>query len=293
MDEYNAYVYLSPALLDVTDDPGFNLNPLSLDEPFTEPDRESWIVHQDEDVRYNTFRYSTNEWPHSFVSPSSLVAAGFYYEDHGDCVRCPWCNIGLCNWTPEDDPFEEHRKASEGKCWFVNTQLGGLEHAKHRYPWYRSLNARLNTFTGWRAWETKNPFDLASQGLFFAGKEDAISCFSCGGTLTDWQADSDPAVEHAKHFPECALVADRGQEADTSINIYAKTSISLAPQGPSPLTESVRDESLCLVCCANKRTAVFLPCLHNDVCGPCSEDLKGSACPMCDEPITDIILVFK
>ncbi|CAH1239730.1 BIRC2 [Branchiostoma lanceolatum] len=50
-------------------------------------------------------------WPYSApVSPRALAKAGFFYTDIADQVRCFWCDGGLKNWEPGDDPWEEHAK---------------------------------------------------------------------------------------------------------------------------------------------------------------------------------------
>ena len=49
-------------------------------------------------------------------TPSELARAGFYY--HGnfegllDCVKCFWCDLGLCLWEEGDEPAVEHRRYS-------------------------------------------------------------------------------------------------------------------------------------------------------------------------------------
>uniref|UniRef100_A0A3Q1IXZ9 RING-type E3 ubiquitin transferase n=1 Tax=Anabas testudineus TaxID=64144 RepID=A0A3Q1IXZ9_ANATE len=60
-----------------------------------------------EDSRLTTF----HNWPtEASVEPDVLARAGFFYTGHGDNVKCFYCDGGLRNWEPGDDPWQEHAK---------------------------------------------------------------------------------------------------------------------------------------------------------------------------------------
>uniref|UniRef100_A0A3Q2NRM9 RING-type E3 ubiquitin transferase n=1 Tax=Fundulus heteroclitus TaxID=8078 RepID=A0A3Q2NRM9_FUNHE len=60
-----------------------------------------------EDSRLATF----HNWPsEALVQPDVLAQAGFFYTGHGDNVKCFFCDGGLRNWEPGDDPWQEHAK---------------------------------------------------------------------------------------------------------------------------------------------------------------------------------------
>ncbi|XP_054645503.1 baculoviral IAP repeat-containing protein 7 isoform X2 [Dunckerocampus dactyliophorus] len=60
-----------------------------------------------EDSRLTTF----HNWPtEASVQPDVLARAGFFYTGHGDNVKCFYCDGGLRNWEPGDDPWQEHAK---------------------------------------------------------------------------------------------------------------------------------------------------------------------------------------
>jgi hypothetical protein len=42
------------------------------------------------------------------ITPETLSAAGFFFEGPADNVRCFWCDGGLQDWDPYDDPWKEH-----------------------------------------------------------------------------------------------------------------------------------------------------------------------------------------
>lgn len=69
-----------------------------------------------ENNRLQTF--ITGNWPVSFISPSDLAKAGFYYVFESDRVRCTFCNVVVMEWEPTDSPMTEHLKHSP-RCPFI------------------------------------------------------------------------------------------------------------------------------------------------------------------------------
>lgn len=61
------------------------------------------------------------------------------------------------------------------------------------------------------------------------------------------------------------------------------------------VTEDQEGESLCRVCCDAMTSCLFLECAHLVVCLSCARQLKdqGSPCPICRQPITRIVQVFR
>ncbi|XP_036386730.1 baculoviral IAP repeat-containing protein 7-A-like [Megalops cyprinoides] len=60
-----------------------------------------------EETRLSSFY----NWPtDAAVRPEVLAQAGFCYTGQGDNVKCFYCDGGLRNWEPGDDPWLEHAK---------------------------------------------------------------------------------------------------------------------------------------------------------------------------------------
>ena len=58
----------------------------------------------------------------------------------------------------------------------------------------------------------------------------------------------------------------------------------------------VEDNQLCVICSTNKIDTVFYPCGHKSACYECSLIIKKNykmECPMCRQPIKDLIRVFE
>lgn len=66
-----------------------------------------------ESERLKTFK----TWLYSHKKPKELAAAGFFYSNVGDGVKCFSCGGGLKHWRRGDDAWIEHAE------WFPNCQF--------------------------------------------------------------------------------------------------------------------------------------------------------------------------
>jgi len=84
-----------------------------------------------EQARLDSFK----EWPtHMTQKPLELSKSGFYYYGIKDMVKCFFCNGGLRNWDPADEPLIEHARWFP-KCPYIR-QLKGqrfIEEVRERY----------------------------------------------------------------------------------------------------------------------------------------------------------------
>merc|ERR1711953_1402356 len=72
------------------------------------------------EARLRSFR----DWPPALKQePRQLAEAGFYYIGFSDQTKCFYCDGGLRNWQPEDDPWTEHARWFS-KCGFVRLVKG-------------------------------------------------------------------------------------------------------------------------------------------------------------------------
>ena len=63
---------------------------------------------------------SYTKWPnYAAVSPVDLARAGFFYTGSNDQVQCAFCENGLRNWEPGENPLFEHRRHFP-KCGFIS-----------------------------------------------------------------------------------------------------------------------------------------------------------------------------
>ncbi|XP_048348256.1 baculoviral IAP repeat-containing protein 2 [Sphaerodactylus townsendi] len=161
-----------------------------------------------EEARLRTFQ----SWPLTFLAPSDLAKAGFYYVGPGDRVACFACGGQLGNWDPEDNAVSEHRRHFPS-CPFVKNLFGNLSLFSVANPRMQTNTARISTFTSWPMTIPVRPQQLADAGFYYVGCNDDVKCFCCDGGLRCWESGDDPWVEHAKWFPRCEyLLHEKGQE---------------------------------------------------------------------------------
>ncbi|XP_062052918.1 baculoviral IAP repeat-containing protein 2 [Lepus europaeus] len=160
-----------------------------------------------EEARFLTYHM----WPLSFLSPSELARAGFYYIGPGDRVACFACGGKLSNWEPKDDAMSEHRRHFP-KCPFLENSLETLRFSISNLS-MQTHASRMRTFMYWPSSVPVGPEQLASAGFYYVGRNDDVKCFCCDGGLRCWESGDDPWVEHAKWFPRCEfLIRMKGQE---------------------------------------------------------------------------------
>uniref|UniRef100_A0A4W2D4T7 Baculoviral IAP repeat containing 2 n=1 Tax=Bos indicus x Bos taurus TaxID=30522 RepID=A0A4W2D4T7_BOBOX len=160
-----------------------------------------------EEARFLTYQM----WPLTFLSPSELARAGFYYIGPGDRVACFACGGTLNNWEPKDDAMLEHQKHFPS-CPFLENSLETLRFSISNLS-MQTHAARLRTFMYWPSTVSVQPEQLASAGFYYVGRNDDVKCFCCDGGLRCWESGDDPWVEHAKWFPRCEfLIRMKGQE---------------------------------------------------------------------------------
>uniref|UniRef100_A0A8D2D0I8 RING-type E3 ubiquitin transferase n=1 Tax=Sciurus vulgaris TaxID=55149 RepID=A0A8D2D0I8_SCIVU len=151
-------------------------------------------------------------WPLTFLSPTDLAKAGFYYIGPGDRVACFACGGKLSNWEPKDDAMSEHLRHFPN-CPFVENQFQDTSRYTVSNLSMQTHAARFKTFFNWPSSVLVHPEQLASAGFYYVGHSDDVKCFCCDGGLRCWELGDDPWVEHAKWFPRCEyLIRIKGQE---------------------------------------------------------------------------------
>ncbi|XP_066475667.1 baculoviral IAP repeat-containing protein 2 isoform X1 [Tiliqua scincoides] len=160
-----------------------------------------------EEVRLCTFQ----AWPLTFLAPSALAKAGFYYIGPLDKVACFACGGQLSNWEPKDNAMSEHRRHFPN-CPFVGQSQDQTSFMVSNVSMQTRV-ARVNTFRNWPLTIPVQPQQLADAGFYYVGRNDDVKCFCCDGGLRCWESGDDPWVEHAKWFPRCEyLIHVKGQD---------------------------------------------------------------------------------
>ncbi|XP_068116716.1 baculoviral IAP repeat-containing protein 1e-like [Hyperolius riggenbachi] len=71
---------------------------------------------------------------------------------------------------------------------------------------FEDENVRLESFKTWPPLANAEPSGLARAGFFYTGKSDAVRCYTCGVTVSQFEPGEDPMTEHVKHNSKCNFV---------------------------------------------------------------------------------------
>lgn len=185
------------------------------------------------------------------------------------------------------------------------------------YPEYAIEAVRFRSFNTWPISIKQKPKELAEAGFFYLGIGDGVTCFSCNGSLKDWEEDDKPWEQHARWFSECRyLKLLKGQYYIDIVlakyNQAPKEKIySVSMSSSSTPTTSSRDvdnelvernqscnnsdnkiisEKACKICYTHEYNTTFLPCGHIVACAKCASSV--TKCPSCRKPLKDVIRVY-
>jgi baculoviral IAP repeat-containing protein 7/8 len=165
------------------------------------------------------------------------------------------------------------------------------------------LLLRLNTYENWPKEITQHPLKLSEAGFYYTGKEDRVRCFSCGGGLMDWTPTTDPWLQHAMWYSQCAYVRQKKDKNYiknvrecrasyfTSLSDDDKLPEIMKIKNLSIVFENrLKEASLCRICCNNNYNIVFIPCGHVLSCQTCSE--RFNKCPFCRQIIKSTMTIY-
>ncbi|XP_046374760.2 inhibitor of apoptosis protein-like [Haliotis rufescens] len=83
---------------------------------------------------------------------------------------------------------------------------------------YKEYLERLGSFVAWPIkYVPKTPEELSTAGFFYIGSADRVTCFQCGITLRDWEAEHDAVAEHKRYSAECEFI-NRADMSDLGVS---------------------------------------------------------------------------
>ncbi|XP_037540741.1 baculoviral IAP repeat-containing protein 7 isoform X2 [Nematolebias whitei] len=263
-----------------------------------------------EDSRLATF----HNWPaEASVQPDVLARAGFFYTGHGDNVKCFFCDGGLRNWEPGDDPWQEHAK------WFPRCEFLIQSRGQEYITNIQDAHFHLGDSVGGS--QTSTGGDVGSRNSL-VGSRGASSAMLSPVVQTVLQMGFEASLVESlvqtryllagQHYTSVsALVTDvlQAEEEDrerepsstepetsqgsSAGNVRTQTPArGKAVKDPSPeeLLRQLQEERTCKVCMDKLVSIVFIPCGHLVVCGDCAASLRH--CPICRAVVRGSVRAF-
>ncbi|KAM4610822.1 baculoviral IAP repeat-containing protein 7 [Polymixia lowei] len=264
---------------------------------------------EEEDSRLTTF----HNWPTgASVQPDVLARAGFFYTGHGDNVKCFYCDGGLRNWEPGDDPWQEHAKwfprcefllQSRGQGYVNNIQdahfhLGETVRGSQT-PIAREISSGNDVVGGLGAssamlspvvqtvlqmgFEASLVESLVQTKYLLTGRHYT----SVSDLVTDVLQAED---EDRQRGPQSREPEERQGPSAGSVRTQAPIREKVGEPSPEELLRQLQEERTCKVCMDKLVSIVFIPCGHLVVCSDCAASLRH--CPICRAVIRGSVRAF-
>nr|XP_015220478.1 PREDICTED: baculoviral IAP repeat-containing protein 7 isoform X1 [Lepisosteus oculatus] len=264
-----------------------------------------------EDSRLTTFQ----NWPTgASVQPEVLARAGFFYTGHGDNVKCFYCDGGLRNWEPGDDPWQEHAKWFP-RCEFL-LQARGRDYVNNIQESYFHIGEPVSGSQSPEARETTSGQDVVgNQGLSSILQSPEVQSVLQMGfdpSLVGSLVQTKYLLTGNQYTSVSDLVSDilQAEEDDREETEQTREPIHRPRQGMSAGSETAQDhpkekvgdmspeeelrqlqeERTCKVCMDKVVSIVFIPCGHLVVCTDCAASLRH--CPICRAVIRGSVRAF-
>ncbi|XP_062611236.1 baculoviral IAP repeat-containing protein 7-A-like isoform X2 [Saccostrea cucullata] len=268
---------------------------------------------QDFNRRLESFQ--TEKWPSSITqTPKQIAEAGFYFTGEEDAVRCHYCDGGLREWEPGDDPWTEHARWFPF-CKFV-MKIKGIQFIDEIQQKYGMGAGNLDSLSqsgsntagpGKPSEEDNNPIcsqaarSLISMGYSRVKVQHVIDRFVAEKGHNDYTTSNllDLLLEmedKGETFPPEPTVQPQSKPTSQGLgNIASFTETSESEQELDPEiieeeNQRLKKQLLCVKCEKSERVIVFTPCGHRLVCKPCSDPMKK--CIKCKKKIQKKVKTF-
>ncbi|XP_051947914.1 baculoviral IAP repeat-containing protein 7-like isoform X1 [Xyrauchen texanus] len=264
---------------------------------------------ESEDNRLTTYQ----NWPTgASVQPDSLARAGFFYTGHSDNVKCFFCDGGLRNWEPGDDPWQEHAK------WFPQCeyllQSRGREYVSNIQQSYFNMTERVggslsstegsitSELLGGQSSVAAPMLSPVVQAVLQMGFQRSqveslvqshyLLTGSHYTSVSDLVTDVLQAEEEERQGgePGAETMERQGSSAGgkrTQVTVREKVRSDMSPEEQ---LRQLQEERTCKVCMDKHVSMVFIPCGHLVVCTDCAASLRH--CPICRAVIRGSVRAF-
>ncbi|XP_013390417.1 baculoviral IAP repeat-containing protein 2-like [Lingula anatina] len=251
-------------------------------------------------------RYATKQarvrtfanWPPSRIPrPEALARAGFFYAGFFDNVKCFFCDGGLRNWEPQDDPWAEHARWFPW-CDFVRqckspqsqAQAQRAQGAPGNYNVEaREIKARLDTPTVQAVLDMGFRRDTVRQAIEHRLR-DIGDDFPSAVSLLDaiLKIEDEMNRQTAQGAAAMAVIPQEAPGQQPLVPALAEVPASVATQNTSQTQNSeikslleenkrLKEERICKICMDEEVSVVFLPCGHLVACVQCAPALRNCA----------------
>ena len=205
-----------------------------------------------------------------FINHSFSVTIG-----KGDQVLCFYCEGGLQNWEPNDDPWEEHAKHFPG-CGFLNVTKSRDYVQKIQEKMRRTSNDRNSPPPS-----DEIPCQSNRESFSYSRSYSSHS----GGSSNYSNSPESQTLSSQEEETRGKKASDLFTPRNSDQKLSKKDDEELIEEN-----KRLKDERLCKVCADKELGVVFIPCGHLVTCTTCAASLNN--CPVCRSTITSLVKTY-
>jgi len=259
------------------------------------------------EARLRTFK----DWPPALrQEPKQLADAGFYYIGLSDQTKCFYCEGGLRNWQPDDDPWTEHARWFS-KCGYVRLIKGDefitkcLNERPPQTPGGSKKDCQVSE-EDLKAWMT-SPVVIHVLNMGIDDSRIKMALKKHGKLYTDANTLATAALSMQMEEQVRMIPSQNPESQDTtprparseSAPCPPSTSVQLQNEDPATSKASVdleqenqrlKEARICRICMDKEISVVFLPCGHLICCVQCAPSLRD--CPLCRQSIHGTVKTY-
>ncbi|XP_033739518.1 E3 ubiquitin-protein ligase XIAP-like isoform X2 [Pecten maximus] len=243
-------------------------------------------------------------WPQNYVlqRPEQLAEAGFFYTGEADTVRCHYCDGGLQEWEPNDDPWTEHAKWFPF-CKFV-LKVKGLSFVQAAALPEENDGESENSigvtsqFTRAEASYEEKCRKKEQENPMLSAAVESIKEFGYRKKMIKKAILVHVETSGKREFNARELMdiifkleeKESSLEEDGYESCSSSDEINFTPKAMAKENEYLKGKQLCDLCRKRDKCMLFLPCGHRSTCEPCG---KGrTSCSVCLTEVTSCVKTF-
>nr|XP_014342410.1 PREDICTED: baculoviral IAP repeat-containing protein 7 [Latimeria chalumnae] len=244
-----------------------------------------------EQTRLGTFQ----NWPsYASIQPELLARAGFFFTEAEGITQCFYCDGGLRNWEPNDDPWREHAKWFPRQHPFCISQGPGYPASLRKHVVSsEDLLSLLQSPMVQQALQMgfdRGAVESLIQSKYLLTGAQYASISELVSDLLQTGEQETGRTEVTGEPAQNQRPSETPQVRQEGVTVQPKEKVPEAELSTEEQLRRLQEERTCKVCMDKEVSIVFIPCGHLVVCQECAPSLVR--CPICRSTIRGSVRTF-
>ncbi|XP_060082815.1 E3 ubiquitin-protein ligase XIAP-like [Ylistrum balloti] len=243
-------------------------------------------------------------WPQDYVTqtPQQLAEAGLFYTGVTDTVRCHYCDGGLREWEPNDDPWTEHARWFPFCKFVIKVKGPSFIQSAARHEDTDEAGETLTAISQppviaeptfeekYRIRDLENPMmSAAVESVKIFGYKRRMIKKAINARIEE----SGTRDLNAAELMDCLFELEEKEsslETDEYDSYSSSDEFKLSPKAMASENNYLKTRNLCVECRQSERCILFVSCGHRVTCEPCG--MQRTSCPICSVEVTKRLKTF-